>query len=754
MLAALILAGCGDKEKEKKVFTITFDADGGAPVPPKQTVEAGGMATVPQTNPAKQGFVFMFWSLNGANAAYNFQTPVTGNITLKAKWEEEAKVEYWQVAWELNDGAWAADYTPPAQVAKGGTLAEPTEPVKAGSTFEGWYREAALTNKVAFPYNVSGVTANITLFAKWNEESVVEYWQVAWELNDGAWAEGYTPATQVEKDRTLAEPTAPVKADNTFDGWYREAALTNKVTFPYDVSGVTANFTLYAKWADEPAISAEAMVASGFYSYFFLQADGTLHAYGRNNSGQLGVGGATDVATLTQVATDVAAVNTRHSSSFIVKKDGNVFGTGHNYDGQLGLGDNDNRSYFTELPVNNVKTISTSSAHTLLLKKDGSVWATGWNWGGELGTGDKTEKTVFTATNLTSDVVAISAGGSHSLALKQDGTVWGTGINSIGELGLGYTPDQVSSFVQIFSGAKAIAAGGCRHSLILANNGTVYTAGLNGSGELGIGNDENFIFRFIQAIDNSGSPLSNVSAIATGHQHSLALKSDGSLWATGLNDFGQLGTGDNVNRNKFTQVAAGVKSMSAGADHTVILKNDGTIEIFGVVNPYENVRMISWSLDGGAWPVNSNHVTQVANGGYLTAPNDPVKTGKTFAGWYTDASLTNPFIFPYKVTGDITLFAKWGEVVTSATVSVTMITGTYQIFIRRLEGGSYVDVSTIEASGGTRTVSVPPGTYMISSVCRFLSNTIWATSSAHTVSSGQTLSFTLNVGTITAQGVK
>ena len=169
MLAAFTLAGCKDDEKDdvNKVYTVTFDVDGGAPVPSKQTVDAGDVATAPQTNPTKQGYVFMFWSLNGANTAYNFQTPITGNITLVAQWQSEATVEYWQVSLNLNGGAWAAGYMPPAQVPKGGTLAEPPEPVKTGSTFEGWYKEAALSNKVSFPFNVSVITADFTLYAAW-----------------------------------------------------------------------------------------------------------------------------------------------------------------------------------------------------------------------------------------------------------------------------------------------------------------------------------------------------------------------------------------------------------------------------------------------------------------------------------------------------------------------------------------------------------------------------------------------------------
>jgi uncharacterized repeat protein (TIGR02543 family) len=166
------ISSCSEDKPDKTVYTVTFDADGGSPVPPAQSVEAGSTVAAPAANPSKAGYVFMFWRLSDKTTAYNFQTPVTADITLRAKWEEEASVEYLQVSWELNGGSWPSTGDNHAtQVAKGGTLAEPAAPVKAGDTFEGWYQEAALTNQVSFPYDVSAVTANFTLYAKWITES-------------------------------------------------------------------------------------------------------------------------------------------------------------------------------------------------------------------------------------------------------------------------------------------------------------------------------------------------------------------------------------------------------------------------------------------------------------------------------------------------------------------------------------------------------------------------------------------------------
>jgi uncharacterized repeat protein (TIGR02543 family) len=172
LLLAATFTSCDKEGSEPDTsYTVTFDSDGGAPTPQSQTVKAGENAIAPSANPTKTGYVFMFWQLSGSSTAYNFSTPVNSNITLQARWEEETNVAYWQVTWELNGGTWPAGDNHVTQVVKGGTLAEPAEPTKSDSAFEGWYSEPTLTDKVTFPYDVSNVTTNITLYAKWTTDS-------------------------------------------------------------------------------------------------------------------------------------------------------------------------------------------------------------------------------------------------------------------------------------------------------------------------------------------------------------------------------------------------------------------------------------------------------------------------------------------------------------------------------------------------------------------------------------------------------
>jgi uncharacterized repeat protein (TIGR02543 family) len=170
LFLALAMINCSKDDNSVISYTVTFDADGGTPVPSAQRVEEGSTVTAPSANPTKAGYVFVYWHLSGTTTAYNFQTPVNRDITLYAKWQEEAQAEYWQVTWELNGGSWPSGDNHSTQVLKGGTLSEPIAPTKLGNTFEGWYKESALTNKVTFPYDVTNVTGDIKLYAKWTTE--------------------------------------------------------------------------------------------------------------------------------------------------------------------------------------------------------------------------------------------------------------------------------------------------------------------------------------------------------------------------------------------------------------------------------------------------------------------------------------------------------------------------------------------------------------------------------------------------------
>ena len=233
--------------------------------------------------------------------------------------------------------------------------------------------------------------------------------------------------------------------------------------------------------------------------------------------------------------------------------------------------------------LTDVKAIAAGELHTVALKKDGTVWAWGKNYYGQFGDGTMTNSNTPVQINGLTDVKAISAGAYNTVALKNDGTVWACGLNSSGQLGDGtmtdsYIPVQVSDL----TGITAISAGFVSHAVALKSDGTVWAWGSNSYGELGDGTTAGRNIP-VQVIGD----LTDVTAISAGESHTVALKNDGTVWDWGRNNYFQLGDGTDTNRNTPIQVIglrADGKAITAGALHTVAIKNDGTVWAWGLNN--------------------------------------------------------------------------------------------------------------------------------------------------------------------------
>jgi alpha-tubulin suppressor-like RCC1 family protein len=232
-----------------------------------------------------------------------------------------------------------------------------------------------------------------------------------------------------------------------------------------------------------------------------------------------------------------------------------------------------------------VNPISAGNSHTVYLKSDGTVWAAGSNGSGQLGDGNSGlhseggQLTSSTPVRALSGVASISAGYTHTVYLKIDGTVWAAGNNSKGQLGDGTendrsTPVQVSGLSGL-SGVVGISGGGL-HTVYLKSDGTVWASGWNEYGQLGDGT-ENDSSTPVQVKNEDGSPFTGVVAISAGYYHTVYLKSDNTVWATGWNNFGQLGDGTEDSRSNPVQVLSGFTAISAGFRFTVYLKSDGTV---------------------------------------------------------------------------------------------------------------------------------------------------------------------------------
>ncbi|TXK85571.1 InlB B-repeat-containing protein [Paenibacillus sp. N3.4] len=206
-------------------YTITFDSKGGSAVA-SQTVDYNTKAASPAA-PAKQDFIFLGWYSDNGKTAFDFNRPITGNVTLYAKWAKNVNA----VSFDSNGGSSVDSQN----VNYNQKAAKPADPTKTGYSFAGWYADSGLTT--AYDFNTA-IIEDTTLYAKWS----VKHYTVTFDSNGGN-----TVASQTVDYQTKAsEPVPPAKPNFTFVGWFLDSALKTAYDFR---NPITDDTTLYAKWA-------------------------------------------------------------------------------------------------------------------------------------------------------------------------------------------------------------------------------------------------------------------------------------------------------------------------------------------------------------------------------------------------------------------------------------------------------------------------------------------------------------------------
>lgn len=232
--------------------------------------------------------------------------------------------------------------------------------------------------------------------------------------------------------------------------------------------------------------------------------------------------------------------------SIFIDENGNVYASGNNDRGQLCLGDTESRAtpFQIDLPEPAVSA-AVGGDFTLILTAGGKVYGCGSNENGQLGLGDVTEALLPNAGNDLEDVDSVSAGLNFAL-FKTKAGLFVTGDNTYGQLcvdpatvaDLIYTPSLLADVdgdsVDMFE------AGYQSTYLLFGLDGSVAACGLNDVGQLGDGTTESK-YRTAALIPDK-DPIIN---IGTGPSASSAFfLSDNAVYATGLNDDGQLGIND------------------------------------------------------------------------------------------------------------------------------------------------------------------------------------------------------------------
>lgn len=318
-----------------------------------------------------------------------------------------------------------------------------------------------------------------------------------------------------------------------------------------------------------------------------------LWTWGAAGSGQLGTNSIVDRSSPVQTVsggTNWQQVNSNDLFTGAIKTDGTLWLWGLNTNGQLGR----NNVISASSPVQTVsattnwKQVSVGQSHVGAIKTDGTLWMWGLNSDGHLG--DRTTisrsspvQTISGGTNWKQVAVALC----FSAAIKTDGTLWLWGGSTGGILGDNSASGfNKSSPVQTVSGGtnwKEVSFG-CRHVGAIKTDGTLWMWGTGTSGALGN-----------NSVLNQSSPVQTVSAgtnwkyVNPGTNYTMAIKTDGTLWAWGDGSCGILGTNNLIARSSPVQTVSGgtnwkqvFSAKSQTFAHTAAIKTDGTLWLWGL----------------------------------------------------------------------------------------------------------------------------------------------------------------------------
>ena len=400
------------------------------------------------------------------------------------------------------------------------------------------------------------------------------------------------------------------------------------------------------------------MVSCGYANTLVLLDTGEVMGCGFNQTGQLGIGNITAaIYQLTRMiipsgssytGSNAKAISAGNKHTAVLLNTGEVMVCGYNGYGELGIAQTGNASSKRELTSmiipsgssytgSNAVAISCGNSHTAVLLNTGEVLTVGRNHSGQLGDGTDDDKSSLVSMNIPpgssytgSNAVAISCGQDYTAVLLESGEVMVCGDNSIGELG---NNSIVKSNILVsmnippgssYTGSNAIAIscgmGERTHTAILLNTGEVMGCGLNDSGELGTGdqNNENIL---VSMSANENYDKTNAVAIDCGLKHTIILLNTGEVMGCGDTNRGQLGDGEIVN---FETYKSRVISMNASQNYIKnnVFEFSDSILNTAVINAYsintKNLKILD-TITGNLTVTG----TITANGDLLTGPQGP-----------------------------------------------------------------------------------------------------------------------------------
>ena len=428
--------------------------------------------------------------------------------------------------------------------------------------------------KYPFVANYYGGTGN-DLELQWANSRLVSWGSnVNGQLGDGTRKSRlspgavHTPGTLKGKTPTAittgAYHSLALYADGTLAAWGNSSngqlglgslAVDQLVPAPMNGNGSLAGKTAIA-------------IAAGYGHSLALCSDGTLSAWGFNSAGQLGVGEGTTFASLVPMPVDLSgslagrqlmSISSGQFHNLALCTDGSMHAWGYNGNGELGIGTLTNTYLPTRIPNTPVlsgrivDSIRSDDASNLVLCADGTLAAWGYNGSGALGdnsTVNRSTPVLVDRSGVLSGrtVIAVDHGGTHGIALCSDGTIATWGSNSLGALGTNSTASSSVPVQVVNTGVLAgktvtkVSAGGA-FNMALCSDGNLAAWGYNADGRLGINSTTNMLVPVL--VDRStlrtGERFVDVFA---GRSHAVAVVASppeptaATLPATGITDTG------------------------------------------------------------------------------------------------------------------------------------------------------------------------------------------------------------------------
>jgi len=276
-------------------------------------------------------------------------------------------------------------------------------------------------------------------------------------------------------------------------------------------------------------------------------------SFGSNNNGQLGRESDGAFAYVPDFVIksggtalgDVAQIAAGDEHSVALTNNGEVFVWGDNKLGQLASKVlNESSEAISVIGVSNAKAIASGSGFVIALLDNGKLKAWGQNDRGQLANGSDANSFDVVNVDRAENIVDIVAGGKHALALTEDASLIAWGANDSGQLGIGNNDDRkIISVVSYFTDnnltIRQLAAGE-KHTMALLTDGTVYAWGSNNKGQLGVDNESAFQLEPVIVVDDNAEPLSDIVNIAAGEDFSIAVNQSGQILTWGDNSVGQL----------------------------------------------------------------------------------------------------------------------------------------------------------------------------------------------------------------------